>query len=294
MIMPRKIPDIAVVGAGPAGLACAERLAAHGLQVQVFDKGRHTGGRVARRHRMGLVFEHGAPDHRPVIDRLSDRVPVICGCRITKLERSAEGWTLFADGQALPGRYAGVVVAMPAPQAALLLVHVPHIATLLREVVMQPVLTAMVGLPGPLGRAWEVVRFGEGSLAEARRQSILRVPGPEAWVLHAAADFSRDNLECDPDAVARHLWQRFRNALDLGNLHPIYLRGHRWRYGRTATPLGRRCLQDPDIGLGVCGDWCQGDTVDDALASGRALAARILGLPERPERQPLAAQEEQA
>ena len=292
--MPRQIPDIAVVGAGAAGMACAERLVEHGLQVQVFDKGRHAGGRVAQRHRMGLVFEHGAPGQRLLIERLNARVPVLSGCRITAVNRYERGWKLIADGAPLPGLFSGLVIAVPAPQAARLLVHVPRVATLLRSVVMRPILTAMVGLPGPLGRAWEVIRFSEGTLAEAHRQATLRVPGPEAWVLHAAAQFSRDNLECNPDAVARHLWQRFRNTLDLGNLHPIYLRGHRWRYGRTERALGRHCIHDADSGLGVCGDWCQGDTVDDALASGRTLAARILGLPERFERQQLAAQEEQA
>jgi hypothetical protein len=37
------------------------------------------------------------------------------------------------------------------------------------------------------------------------------------------------------------------------------------------------CLYDPLLGLGVCGDWCRGIGVDNALASGRALASRIVG-----------------
>lgn len=57
-------PRIAVVGAGMAGLACAQRLQSAGLEVLVFDKGRRAGGRMATR-RLPLptgdaLLDHGA------------------------------------------------------------------------------------------------------------------------------------------------------------------------------------------------------------------------------------------
>ena len=51
---------VAVVGAGVAGLACAQRLRASGRTVVVFDKGRRPGGRVSTRRHDGLQFDHGA------------------------------------------------------------------------------------------------------------------------------------------------------------------------------------------------------------------------------------------
>lgn len=54
-------PNVAVVGAGLAGLCCARQLRAAGLAVRVFDKGRGVGGRIAtRRTDFGAVFDHGA------------------------------------------------------------------------------------------------------------------------------------------------------------------------------------------------------------------------------------------
>ena len=63
-------PSAAVVGAGMAGSACAQALASAGWQVQVFDKSRGPGGRLATR-RMGWTdaqgqlrqsqLHHGAP-----------------------------------------------------------------------------------------------------------------------------------------------------------------------------------------------------------------------------------------
>jgi len=296
MIMPRRIPDIAIIGSGPAGLACAERLAESGLQVQVYDKGHQPGGRVAHFTRGGLTFEFGAPGHRDLIDRLARRVPVACQCCITELRRGQDGsWRLLADGHPLNGNHSAVVLAIAPSQAAELVApHQPNLAARLNKVEVQPTLTAMLGLPGPLGHAWDHVRFDDPCLAEARRQPRRHVEGPEGWVLRATDQFSLDNLECDASVVAQHLWQRFRSRLDLILSNPIFLRGHRWRFGHTSTPLGLECLQDELLRLGICGDWCLGDGVENALASGRALAAQIIGKPERPQHQTLTIREEKA
>ncbi|MBU8545213.1 MULTISPECIES: NAD(P)/FAD-dependent oxidoreductase [Roseomonadaceae] len=60
--MPPK--DIAIIGAGLAGLACAKTLAAYDVRLRLFDKGRGPGGRMAtRRVEAGghvLNFDHGA------------------------------------------------------------------------------------------------------------------------------------------------------------------------------------------------------------------------------------------
>jgi photolyase PhrII len=54
-------PRVAVVGAGISGLLCARTLHDHGLQVELFEKSRGAGGRMAtRRLEDGLQFDHGA------------------------------------------------------------------------------------------------------------------------------------------------------------------------------------------------------------------------------------------
>jgi len=51
---------IAVVGAGMAGVACAAALRQAGLEVEVFEKSRGLGGRIATRRRDAGSFDHGA------------------------------------------------------------------------------------------------------------------------------------------------------------------------------------------------------------------------------------------
>ena len=52
--------NIAVIGAGIAGIAAARELARRGLQVSIFDRGRNVGGRCATRDNE-FSFDHGAP-----------------------------------------------------------------------------------------------------------------------------------------------------------------------------------------------------------------------------------------
>lgn len=51
---------VAIVGAGPAGLMAAWTLHRRGLDVEVLDKGRRTGGRISTREPAGFSFDHGA------------------------------------------------------------------------------------------------------------------------------------------------------------------------------------------------------------------------------------------
>lgn len=57
-------PSIAIIGAGIAGLTCAQILQDQGLNVTVFDKARGPGGRSSTRisrHEPSWIFDHGAP-----------------------------------------------------------------------------------------------------------------------------------------------------------------------------------------------------------------------------------------
>lgn len=56
----KPLHDIAVIGAGIAGLACATSLQAAGHRVQVFDKSGGTSGRMSTRRGDGWQCDHGA------------------------------------------------------------------------------------------------------------------------------------------------------------------------------------------------------------------------------------------
>lgn len=69
--------DIAVIGAGIAGLSCAQLLRQIGYQVVVLEKSRGVGGRIATRRLYGTRADHGAPFLDPSGELLRNLVRVL-------------------------------------------------------------------------------------------------------------------------------------------------------------------------------------------------------------------------
>ncbi|MDZ7704651.1 MAG: FAD-dependent oxidoreductase, partial [Trueperaceae bacterium] len=66
--------DVAVIGAGVAGLSAARDLQAAGREVVVFDKSRGLGGRVATRRYHDRPVDHGAPHLRARDERFAEEI----------------------------------------------------------------------------------------------------------------------------------------------------------------------------------------------------------------------------
>ena len=51
---------VAIIGAGIAGLSCAQELQGHGFSVTIFDKSKGVGGRMSHRYFGDWEADHGA------------------------------------------------------------------------------------------------------------------------------------------------------------------------------------------------------------------------------------------
>ena len=153
--------DVAVIGAGMAGLAAARSFAANGHSVQIFDKGRGVGGRLSTRRTEWGAFDHGAqyatvrdPAFSSFIAELQQQgavhiwdsvrsgavigkpgmsalvkagldgqhgIAVKTGFEVAHIGSIAEGLVLSDADGTHEGPFDRVVVTAPAPQAAALL-----------------------------------------------------------------------------------------------------------------------------------------------------------------------------
>ncbi len=332
-------PSVAIVGAGIAGATCARALADAGFAVQVFDKSRGVGGRMASRRAewtgpdgsaQPARFDHGAPGFEarseafvrvveaaerdgvlarwaPVIDQdgrlgrddvpqwvptpdtpalcralLAD-LPLVTGCTVDTLRREPGGWSLEAGGDRVAHGVDSVVVAIPLPQAAVLLApHRPDWAGRARAVAMRPcwTLMAVTDAPAPLP-AWDLAQPSTGPtgliVRSDARPGRTRVPGRAHWVVHASETWSRAHVEDAADDAQAHL----QAALAQHVGQPLawhHASAHRWRYAHAPADAAvpGLCDWDADASLGACGDALGGAGVEGAWLSGRALAARLV------------------
>ena len=203
---------------------------------------------------------------------------------VTGLQRDATGWRLQAqvagepEGE-LAAHYDAVVLAVPAPQAVPLLRQLaPGLAALAAGAGMRGCWAMMLQYHAPLALAFDAAFVHQGPLRwVARDSSKPGRGGVETWLVHASAEWSDAHIEHDAHSVAAQLLPAFAA---LGGALPHSWSAHRWRYASTGPSLEAArisCVWEEGQGLGLCGDWLNGGTVEAAWLSGHALAQRISG-----------------
>ncbi len=103
---------IAVIGAGLAGLACAEALSAHAALVTLFDKGRSPGGRLATRRLPPHTFDLGAQYFTARGPRFAERVRAwtnagVCGLWPARLVSLSDRASAFRPVDGALERFVG-------------------------------------------------------------------------------------------------------------------------------------------------------------------------------------------
>lgn len=302
---------IAVVGAGVAGLSCADQLSRYGIGVTLFDKGKRPGGRAST-----LVLDEGNWDFgaQYFTSRSSDfaeqvsrwiasgnaaywpsagrdavvGVPTMAALlaaqacnhdarfntQIKAIGRVGTQWHLIGP-DITEGPYDGVVIAVPAEQAATLIgLHDLNMAKEAATVRSVPCWTLMVGFHERLDGVEDVLRPNGPIAWAARNNSKPGRPLNECWVLQAEAGWSARNLERDAAEIAADLLHAFAKVVGTSLPAPTFLKAHRWRF---ALPRGGNgaAIWNATLRLGACGDWCSGPRIEAAWLSGRDLAARI-------------------
>lgn len=312
--MPESSARIAIIGAGIAGLACAEALSAAGAAVTVFDKSRGVGGRMATRRLVTPAgeagFDHGAQYFTARDQGFAAEVSrwVAAGTAARWPAAGADAFVgmpamnsparaLAARAHVLLGheiggvvptagrwRLAGagaatfdaLVVAIPAEQAERLLVRVdPEMAALAAASISAPCWTVMAAFAAPLAGVPDTLRDAGAIGWAARNSAKPGRSGPESWVIQANPAWSIDNLEQTPGSVTAALLAAFGRETGRKIADPIATSAHRWRFARSGN-AGRDAVWNPALALGACGDWLAGPRVEAAWLSGRALAAMML------------------
>ncbi len=308
---------IAVIGAGMAGLSCAESLKDAGHSVAVFDKGRGPGGRMSTRRLQtplgAVAFDHGAQyftARNPAFRRL---VGEWAGLGIAALWPAAgpDAWVgvpamneiikhmaqshAVAWGHAVTGLvrtdrewwlmgkagrvgpYNAVVLAIPAEQAAAILS--------LHDFAMMRI--ALMARSQP---SWTSMFVFDRPLDGL--PLVMRSGGDLVWAARNSAKPGRSGPEAwvvqasaswsqgRIDASQEDISAELRAAWSqaAGCVIPEPVAAASHRWRYALSAgTGDGALWNQSIGLGVCGDWLLGPRVECAWLSGQMLANRCIG-----------------
>ena len=168
--------DIAVIGAGVAGLTCAQQLHQAGYRVVVIEKSRGMGGRLATRRLQGTHADHGVCYLKPKDDRFKALIT-------TLLDRSIlQPWTdtiyeLDAEGQLIapPEANRGSRYASPTGISTIAKFLSTGLATHLNQ---------RVEAIRPIHQGWELQVELDGTRSGITAAAIISaIPAPQAVAL---------------------------------------------------------------------------------------------------------------
>lgn len=333
------IYDVAIIGAGIAGLTCAQQLQQAGYQVVVIEKSRGLGGRLATRRLQGTHADHGvcylkpkgtefkawldrfisegilqpwtdaiyelhADQIQPPTNReicyasplgitaiaksLASSLTILNNHRAIRLEQT-EGWTIHFEHQAAAIQAKAVVVAIPAPQAAMLLDSLQSdlgasFWTTLNAVEFAPCISAIAVYPEERQRDIDALDWKAIVCPQADDLGWIGIdstkqqhPTQPVFVLQSSAAFARQFLEAsDLQIVGAQLCDRAAQVVASWLNTPEVLQVHRWRYAFALNPLSQPYLVANTAFPLICtGDWCLGNRVEHAFQAGRATAVAI-------------------
>ena len=307
-------PDVVVVGAGLAGVACARELQGAGLVVRLLDRGHRVGGRMASRRLWDRPTDLGAsyltasdPGFAAVVDDWAARglatpwTDTFCvlgeeeprtttgpvrwgaprGLRslVEDLATGLDVQKAEAPDLAVPA--AAVVLAVPDPQAVRLCGDHPVAELLDRE--WEPVIALAARWErrtwddiSPTGRFDGAFVNDDAAIGWVADDGRRRGDDAPVLVVHSTPDLARRHL-ADPSAAGPELVGAARRLMDLDE--PADLHVHRWTFAR---PVGEReasyaLVEGPGGPVGVCGDgWGPKPKVETAWVSGTRLGRALV------------------
>jgi len=219
----------------------------------------------------------GVPGNNAVLKALSDQVLVRYQHKVTALEAINNGWRLEVEteGQRQAFCAGDLIITAPPAQAAELLGETHPLFEALNDHPMTPTLALMMGFDEPLSVDVSAAFVNEGPLSWFCRQCTKPGRGGEAWVLHATSEWSQSWLDRPQDEAASALYRAWTELVGVIEPQPTFTQMHRWRYAQSASPLDQGFLADGHSRVWIAGDWCNGNRVEGAWLSGRAVAEAL-------------------
>ncbi|HEY5559163.1 MAG TPA: FAD-dependent oxidoreductase [Steroidobacteraceae bacterium] len=219
----------------------------------------------------------GTPGMTALPRYLARGLDIEYGARIVRLEHGRRGWALLDDRGSAHVDFGAVVLAMPAPLAAVLAAPHTLLAARVRSIPMAPCWAAMIAFEEPLAGVPDAGFMDDPILRWfARNGSKPRRDTPQSWVLHAGAEWSRLEFDRPARQVQKVLLKRFSERIGRALPRLRLSDSHRWRHARVEAPLGEAFLLDREARIGFCGDWCLDARVEAAFLSGDALGTALV------------------
>lgn len=217
----------------------------------------------------------GTPNMSSPGKHLAENLSVQYETTICKLVPIGSQWALqCSESGEIGGTYDFVVLAIPAPQARDLLKNLDARAThITSSAKMKACWTMMAHLPHQLTTDFDAAFINQEIISWICQNESKPMRRGNIWTIHGSPNWSQENVELSKEDAQD---QMVKCLIKLGfNCQDAEISMHRWRYASGGLENSIGFFVEPDINLGLCGDWLNGGRVEGAWLSGLELAVTL-------------------
>jgi predicted NAD/FAD-dependent oxidoreductase len=206
---------------------------------------------------------------------LTEELSIQYEATISQMQRKSGKWHLQCNEIGdIPTLYDFVVLAIPAPQASILIKDLDDRASRITATAeMKACWTMMAHLPHQLTRDFDAAFINQEIISWICQNRSKPMRQSNLWTIHGKPSWSQENVEISKEDAQD---QMLKCLTSLGfNCKDAEISMHRWRYASGGLQNSMNFLLQPNIGLGLCGDWLNGGRVEGAWLSGLELAVAL-------------------
>ncbi|QWE22052.1 NAD(P)-binding protein [Polynucleobacter sp. AP-Jannik-300A-C4] len=217
----------------------------------------------------------GTPNMNSPGKHLAEELSIQYEATISQMQRKSGKWHLQCNEIGdIPTLYEFLVLAIPAPQASILIKDLDDKASRITTTAeMKACWTMMAHLPHQLTRDFDAAFINQEIISWICQNRSKPMRQSNLWTIHGNPNWSQENVEISKEDAQD---QMLKCLTSLGfNCKDAEISMHRWRYASGSLQNPMNFLLQPDIGLGLCGDWLNGGRVEGAWLSGLELAVAL-------------------
>jgi len=201
---------------------------------------------------------------------------ILLGKQVKSINFDDKKWSLKTVEDEIFNNFDYLILAIPSHQVINLLPKNFKYLDIISSIRMSGCFTLMLGFKEKLS-----IEFGAALVKESNISWIsVNSSKPErpkgfSLIVNSSNKWADENIEEDLEIIKEKMITSLRQIIDFDISDLSCQNIHRWRYANATLRTGDKSLFDPNLNLGVCGDWLISGRVENAFLSGLDLYKNI-------------------
>jgi len=236
------------------------------------------GNKISKKYQFNNDKPHfvAKPQMNNLCKYIAQDLNILLGKQVKSINFDDKKWSLKTVEDEIFNNFDYLILAIPSHQVINLLPKNFKYLDIISSIRMSGCFTLMLGFKEKLS-----IEFGAALVKESNISWIsVNSSKPErpkgfSLIVNSSNKWADENIEEELEIIKEKMITSLRQIIDFDISNLSCQNIHRWRYANAALRTGDKSLFDPNLNLGVCGDWLISGRVENAFLSGLDLYKNI-------------------